>query len=184
MPKVIETPLPGLILFELQVFRDARGFFVETYHEGKYREAGLEATFAQDNMSSSSKHVLRGLHHQWPNPQGKLVSVVHGEIFDVAVDIRPDSPTYGKWHGELLSEENRRQLYIPEGFAHGFCVISDQALVTYKCTRVYDPNGDGSILFSDPDIGIVWPAEEPILSDKDRAAPLLRDLAPGRLPTC
>jgi dTDP-4-dehydrorhamnose 3,5-epimerase len=174
--RFLPTALPEVVLIEPDVFRDDRGFFLETWHAEKYREGGLPETFVQDNHSFSVRNVLRGLHAQIRHPQGKLVRAVLGEIFDVAVDIRPGSPTFGKWVGEILSGENFRQLWIPPGFAHGFCVLSETAHVLYKCTEVYRRDDEVSILWSDPEIGIDWPVLEPVLSAKDQAASRLRDL--------
>ncbi len=174
--RIRKTPLPGVLVLEPSVLRDDRGFFVETYHEKKFREEGLAVRFVQDNHSQSTKGTLRGLHAQYRRPQGKLVRVVEGEVFDVAVDIRRGSPTFGKWYGEILSAENFRQLYIPVDFAHGFCVLSKTAQVQYKCTEFYDPGGELTVLWNDPDIGIEWPVAEPFLSKKDAAGSWLRDL--------
>jgi len=174
--KIRKTPLPGVLVVEPTIFRDDRGFFVETYHEKKLREQGLAVRFVQDNHSQSKKGTLRGLHAQHRRPQGKLVRVVEGAVFDVAVDIRRGSPTFGKWYGEILSAENFLQLYVPVDFAHGFCVLSETAQVVYKCTELYDPGGEISVLWNDPDIGIEWPVEEPLLSPKDAAGQRLRDL--------
>jgi len=170
------TPLPGVKLLIPRVFGDDRGFFMETFNRRTAMEIGIPTEFVQDNHSYSPRGVLRGLHYQYPTWQGKLVRVVEGEIFDVAVDIRRDSPTYGQWHGVHLSGENKHQLYVPEGFAHGFCVTSEAAHVLYKCTTLYAPDEDAGILWNDPDIGIQWPVDSPILSDKDRAAPRLKDI--------
>jgi dTDP-4-dehydrorhamnose 3,5-epimerase len=180
--KVIETELPGVLILEPRVFRDDRGYFVETWNASRYAEAGLPERFVQDNLSYSTRGVLRGLHYQHPRAQGKLVSVLQGAVYDVAVDIRRGAPTFGRWVGVELSAENGRQLYVPEGFAHGFAVLGDEALFVYKCTAPYDPAGEGSILWDDPDLGIAWPLATPRLSGKDAAAPRLRDVAPGRLP--
>lgn len=177
--KIIGTSLPGVLIVEPRVFGDDRGFFLETYHADKFREAGLPDTFLQDNHSRSARNVLRGLHYQEPNPQGKLVRAVRGAIFDVAVDIRPDSAHFGKWFGVELNEENKRMLWVPEGFAHGFCVVSDSADVVYKCTRVYEPQHDHSLAWNDPEIAIDWPVREPLLSAKDAAAPGLASLRHG-----
>lgn len=174
---IIKTKLDGALIFEPKVFGDSRGFFMETYQKERYREAGILLDFVQDNHSRSSKGVLRGLHFQRTKPQGKLVRVVTGEVFDVAVDLRKDSPTYGLWEGILLSEENQRQFYIPPGFAHGFLVLSDVADFEYKCTDYYDASDEGSIAWDDPDLGIVWPIEEPQLSEKDKAAPSFMEFA-------
>jgi dTDP-4-dehydrorhamnose 3,5-epimerase len=180
--KVIKTKLSGALVFEPKVFGDERGFFMETWNYERYKEAGLDVKFIQANLSKSSKGVLRGLHFQNPNPQGKLVQILQGEVFDVAVDIRVNSPTFGKWHGEILSAENKRQFYIPEGFAHGFCVLSDEALFSYMCTNVYDAKADCSIKWDDEDIGIQWPISKPSLSEKDENAETLTSIEPNRLP--
>lgn len=180
--KLVQTNLPGAVVIEPQVFGDARGFFYESYNEAKYREAGIDHRFVQSNVSRSAKGVLRGLHYQWPNPQGKLVSVLEGEVYDVAVDIRRGSPTFGQWAGVMLTAENKRHFWIPEGFAHGFCVVSEFATFTYQCTALYDPNADAGIAWNDPDIAIDWPVGEPLLSDKDGKAPRLSDVAAARLP--
>jgi dTDP-4-dehydrorhamnose 3,5-epimerase len=180
---VIETRLPGVFIIEPRVFRDDRGYFLETFGAAKYGDAGHPTAFAQDNLSCSKPGVLRGLHYQFPTAQGKLVSVAQGEVFDVAVDIRVGSPTFGRWEGVTLSAENARQLYIPEGFAHGFLVTSQvPALFSYKCTQGYDPAGQCSILWDDPDLGIDWPGGSPLLSPKDAEAPRLRDVPESRLP--
>lgn len=176
--KVQELTLPGLRLIEPRIFRDERGQFLETWNQLRYREAGLPRTFVQDNVSWSTRGVLRGLHYQEPHAQGKLVSVLRGEVWDVAVDIRTDSATFGQWMGVTLSAENGRQLYIPEGFAHGFVVLSDGALLSYKCTDYYHPETERTIRWNDPEIGIGWPVEDPILSAKDRAGEPLRSLMP------
>ncbi len=173
-----ETPLAGVLLIEPDVFRDHRGFFLETYNEDKYGRGGLGARFVQDNHSKSRRGTLRGLHAQLRRPQGKLVRVIEGEIFDVAVDIRRGSPTFGRWFGEVLSAENFRQLYVPPDFAHGFYVLSEIAQVEYKCTDFYDPGGELSVLWNDPGIGIDWRLDaEPVLSDKDAAALPLAEIA-------
>jgi dTDP-4-dehydrorhamnose 3,5-epimerase len=166
------TPLPGVVLVEPTVFSDPRGFFMETYHAPKFAEAGV-----QDNHSRSVKDTLRGLHYQIERPQGKLVRVVAGEVFDVAVDIRRGSPTFGRWHGVNLSADNRLQLYVPPGFAHGFCVVSDTADVIYKCTDVYAPKGERTIRWDDPELAVAWPVARPLLSEKDAAAPTLAEMA-------
>ena len=180
--KFIETALPGCLIVEPQVFGDARGFFYESYNEAKYRDGGIDRRFVQSNVSRSAKGVLRGLHYQWPHPQGKLVSVLEGEVFDVAVDIRRGSPTFGKWQGVMLTAENHRHFWIPEGFAHGFCVVSEHATFSYQCTDLYNAQADGSIRWDDPAIGIDWPVSGPLLSDKDRDAALLSEVAEVRLP--
>jgi dTDP-4-dehydrorhamnose 3,5-epimerase len=179
--KTFTTSLEGLLILEPKVFEDVRGYFLETYHRLRYRDSGVDAVFVQDNLSFSKKDTLRGLHFQITQPQTKLVEVITGEIFDVAVDIRPGSPTFGQWAGIVLSEENKRQLLVPEGFAHGFCVLSKTAHVVYKCSVFYSPGDEGGILWSDPNIGIDWPVKDPILSDKDRQFPHLSDLAPAQL---
>lgn len=172
----VPTELPGVILIEPQVFRDERGFFLETYHQAKFAHAGLDVTFVQDNHSRSIQGTLRGLHAQWRRPQGKLVRVIQGEILDVVVDIRLDSPTFGRWLGIRLSAENFRQLYVPPGFVHGFCVVSAVAEVLYKCTALYDPGDEIGVIWNDPEIGIDWGIREPLLSEKDRRLPTLRAL--------
>ncbi|MEW6635334.1 MAG: dTDP-4-dehydrorhamnose 3,5-epimerase [Actinomycetota bacterium] len=179
---VRETGLPGVLVIEPRVFGDERGFFMESWNGRRYEKLGIPNRFVQDNLSFSQKGVLRGLHFQNPRPQGKLVSVLVGEVFDVAVDIRVGSPTFGRWTGAYLSAENRRQLWVPPDFAHGFVVTSEGALFSYKCTDYYAPEHDGSILWSDPEIGIEWPVESPILSEKDRNAPALREMPEGALP--
>jgi dTDP-4-dehydrorhamnose 3,5-epimerase len=171
-----ETELPGVILVEPDVHGDQRGFFLETYHASRYREAGIAAAFVQDNHSRSSKGTLRGLHGQFPHCQGKLVRVIEGEICDVAVDVRRGSPAYGRFTVTALSAENFRQIYIPPGLVHGFCVTSEVAQVEYKCTEIYYPEDEFSVAWNDPDLGIPWPVSDPILSQKDRSAPRLREL--------
>ncbi|MGA7616916.1 MAG: dTDP-4-dehydrorhamnose 3,5-epimerase [Thermoanaerobaculia bacterium] len=173
--KAIETNLPGVLIIESRSFEDERGFFMETWHQTKFAEIGIDARFVQDNHSRSTRGVLRGLHFQQPSPQGKLVRAVTGRIFDVAVDIRRGSPSFGRWTGVELSEENRFQLWVPEGFAHGFVVLSDVADVVYKCTAIYDAPADRGIAWNDPGIGIEWPVPRPILSPKDAALPSLKD---------
>ncbi|MDP9457237.1 MAG: dTDP-4-dehydrorhamnose 3,5-epimerase [Actinomycetota bacterium] len=170
---VRETDLPGVLVVEPDVFGDERGFFLETWNRARYEAAGLPSDFVQDNLSFSSRGVLRGLHFQNPHPQGKLVYVLQGEVFDVAVDIRVGSPTFGRWVGVSLSAENKRQLWVPEGFAHGFVVTSEKALFSYKCTDFYYREAEAGVLWNDPDIGIDWPIANPTLSDKDLAAPRL-----------
>lgn len=155
---------------------------MEAWHQARYAEYGLPARFVQDNVSLSQRGALRGLHFQHPNAQGKLVYVLHGEVFDVVADVRLGSPTFGRWEGVVLSAENRRQLYIPEGFAHGFCVTSDSALFVYKCTDFYAPQAERGVRWDDPDLGIVWPVREPLLSAKDTAHPRLKDIPPEWLP--
>lgn len=176
------TPLPGVLLFKPNVFGDSRGFFLESWNRNRYAESGLDRDFVQDNLSLSRKGILRGLHFQNPSPQGKLVQVLQGEVFDVAVDIRVGSPTFGQWYGTLLSEENHHQLWVPEGFAHGFCVTSDMALFAYKCTDFYNPKAEFSLRWDDPDVGIPWPVEDPALSAKDQAGLFLKDFPREALP--
>lgn len=180
--EVVPGKLPGVLLIKPRVFGDERGFFMESWNRQRYADAGVPAEFVQDNLSFSRRGILRGLHFQQPNPQGKLVSVLQGEVFDVVVDIRRGSPTFGQWEGFTLSSENKHQLYVPEGFAHGFCVTSDVALFAYKCSRYYAPDSEGSILWNDPDLGIDWPISEVELSAKDSHAPCLKDIPPERLP--
>jgi len=173
--KVIETALPGVLLLEPKVFGDERGFFMETYNAEVFAAAGIALPFVQDNHSSSRYGVLRGLHYQEPRPQGKLVRCTRGSLFDVAVDIRAGSPHFGKWVAYELSAENKRMLWVPPGFAHGFCVTSDVADLVYKCTELWDARVDHPIRWNDPDIGIDWPVAEPTLSPKDTFAPMLKD---------
>jgi len=171
---VIPTELSGLLIIEPKVFGDARGFFFEGYHRDRYRAAGIEAEFVQDNYSRSCRGTLRGLHYQLTQPQGKLVQVTRGAVFDVAVDLRRSSPTFGRSFGLILSEENHRQLYVPPGFGHGFCVTTDSADFVYKCTDFYNPADERTLLWSDPALGIAWPSIEPrILSAKDERGILL-----------
>lgn len=177
--KFTETKINGVYIIEPKVFGDNRGYFMETYNKEHFAEAGLTMNFVQDNESSSSKGVLRGLHFQTKHTQGKLVRVTKGEVFDVAVDLRKGSPTYGQWEGVVLSAENKKQFYIPEGFAHGFLVLSDHAIFNYKCTDFYCPEGEGGVLWNDPYIGIEWPLDgidNIILSEKDKVHPTLKDL--------
>ena len=168
--QTIDTKIQGAVIIEPKVYGDHRGFFLETYRDQPYRDqAKIELPFVQDNHSRSSRGVLRGLHFQKTKPQGKLVRVVRGEVFDVGVDLRKDSPTFGNWIGVWLSEDNHRQLWLPPGLAHGFVVTSDSADFEYKCTDYYDPSDEGCLIWNDPDIGIDWPSESPLLSDKDKA---------------
>lgn len=181
--KVIDTALPEVKLIEPRVFADDRGFFLETWNLGRYAAAGLPATFSQANLSSSRRGVLRGLHFQQPQPQAKLIYVLEGEVFDVAVDIRVGSPRFGEWWGTELSADNKRQLWVPEGFAHGFCVLSERALLAYLCTAEYVREADRGLRFNDPTVGVTWPVDEPELSAKDAQAPALAALeAAGALP--
>ena len=180
--KFIETGIEGLTVIEPTLFGDDRGYFMETYSQRHFEEGGMKMTFVQDNESRSTKGVLRGLHFQTQHSQGKLVRVTKGEVFDVAVDLRPGSETYGKWYGVRLSEENKKQFYIPENFAHGFLVLSDVAEFCYKCTDFYYPEFDGGIMWNDPDIGIEWPLdgiEEIKLSEKDKKHPSFKDIKRG-----
>ncbi len=178
---VIRCELPGVLTIEPQVFGDARGFFMETWNQQRYTEAGLEANFVQDNLSFSRRGILRGLHFQNPGAQAKLVSVLQGEVFDVAVDLRQSSPTFGKWHGTHLSGENKRQFFIPVGFAHGFLVLSETAMFHYKCTDFYSPKDELTLRWNDPQIGIRWPVPDPILSGKDAKGLSLGEIPRDRL---
>lgn len=180
--KVTETALPGVLIIEPKVFGDERGFFQETYHEKRYLEMGIKERFVQDNHSRSSQGVLRGLHYQLKHPQGKLVRVTAGEVFDVAVDIRQGAPTFGHWYGAILSAENHRQLYVPPGFAHGFVVLSESADFLYKCTDYYHPEDEGAVIWNDPAIGVEWPITDVSLSSKDSAALRLANIPAKQLP--
>ncbi|MCP5364792.1 MAG: dTDP-4-dehydrorhamnose 3,5-epimerase [Hyphomicrobiales bacterium] len=180
--QVSKTSLPGVVLVDMDVFPDERGYFFESYHFERYAAAGIASAFVQDNVSFSKKGVLRGLHLQHPHAQIKLISVLEGEIFDVAVDVRVGSPHFGQWTSTLLTADNHQQLLVPEGYAHGFYVLSATALVTYKVSERHEPVSALAVAWNDPDIGITWPAGEPTLSAKDAAAPLLRDIPPDRLP--
>ena len=181
--KVLPTKLAGVYIIEPQVFSDARGFFMETYHQKRYTESGIHCNFVQDNLSRSVRGTLRGLHYQLQQAQAKLIQVIKGVVFDVVVDIRCGSPSFGQWAGVNLSEENKRQLFVPQGFAHGFCVLSEAAEVVYKCTDFYAPEDEGGILWSDPDIAIDWPVAEPLISAKDSRLPHLADVPPEELPS-
>jgi len=174
--RFVPTAIPDVLIIEPDVHRDTRGFFLETYHEEKYREGGVPGPFLQDNHSMSVGGTLRGLHLQARRPQGKLVRVVEGEIFDVAVDVRRGSPAFGRWVGHTLSAGNFKQCWVPPGFAHGFCVLSERAHVEYKCTDFYDPAGEIGIVWNDPTLAIVWPIENPIVSARDRRHPKLDEL--------
>ncbi len=180
--KIIKTPLPGCLVIEPVVHGDARGFFYESFHAEKFAQAGLDLKFVQTNVSRSAQGVLRGLHYQWPHSQGKLVSVLEGEVYDVAVDIRRGSPTFGQWAAAVLSADNKRHFWVPEGFAHGFAVLSEQATFVYQCTALYDREADAGIRWNDAQIGVDWPLAQPSLSDKDQRAPFLSDVPPERLP--
>jgi len=177
-----QLEIPGVFLIEPVSFEDNRGYFLETFHQKKYKAAGIDQAFVQDNHSHSTQNVLRGLHYQLKHPQGKLIYAVTGTIFDVAVDIRKNSSTFGQWAGATLSAENKRQIYIPKGFAHGFVVLSESADVIYKCTDLYAPGDEYGILWSDPEIGIDWPVENPILSQKDLENPGLKEISENNLP--
>jgi dTDP-4-dehydrorhamnose 3,5-epimerase len=180
--KVLSTRLPDVKLIAPTVHADSRGFFLETYQQERYTRHHIGPHFVQDNLSLSKHGTLRGLHLQWPYPQGKLIYILQGEVFDVAVDLRVGSPTFGQWVGATLSDQNRHQLWIPHGFAHGFCVLSETALVAYKCTDLYHKETELSLRWDDPDVNINWPLEAPQLSDKDAQAPYLGDLSPDHLP--
>lgn len=179
---VIETTLPGVLLIEPKVFGDQRGFFLETFQADRYKAAGMELPFVQDNLSRSSKGVLRGLHYQLNYPQGKLVSVIRGKVFDVAVDIRQGSPHFGQWFGTELSDENHHQFYVPPGFAHGFCVLSDIVDFQYKCTDYYHPEDEVGVIWNDASIAVDWPITNPMLSDKDKLLWALADIPDNKLP--
>ena len=181
--KVREASIDGLLIIEPAVFGDERGFLLESYSRDRYANAGIASEFVQDNVSLSARGILRGLHLQHPNDQGKLCSVLDGEVFDVAVDVRVGSPTFGRWEGVRLSSKNKRQFYVPPGFAHGFCVLSDRALFSYKCTDFYSAPNELGVAWNDPDIGIEWPIEAPQLSEKDATNPRLKDIPAEDLPS-
>jgi dTDP-4-dehydrorhamnose 3,5-epimerase len=177
--RVSPTPIEGLLVVEPKVFKDARGYFMESYHRREYAAAGIDVEFVQDNQAQSIRGTLRGLHFQKNRPQAKLVCVLQGRVFDVAVDLRRDSPTFGRWHGELLDADSHRQFFVPMGFAHGYLVLTETAVFAYKCSDFYDAEDEGGLLWSDPDVGIRWPLEaigQPLLSDKDKGLPGLKDL--------
>lgn len=180
--KVIASSLPGVCVIEPDVFGDHRGFFMESYQKQRYINSGIDTVFVQDNISFSVRNTLRGLHYQYPRGQAKLVQVLQGEIYDVAVDIRKGSPTWGRWFGVTLSSENKRQVFIPEGYAHRFCVVSETALFAYKCSDYYLPEDEGGVRWDDAHIGIQWPVRSPILSDRDKTYPGLDDISADRLP--
>jgi dTDP-4-dehydrorhamnose 3,5-epimerase len=180
--KIIETDLPGCVVIEPRVFGDDRGFFFESFNLDKLGEAGIAPTFVQGNVSSSRRGVLRGLHYQWPKPQGKYVSVTEGEVWDVAVDIRRGSPTFGRWTAVLLTAENKRHFWIPEGFAHGFVTLSERAVFTYLCTQTYDASADAAVRWNDATLAVDWPVSDVTLSDKDSRAPFLDEIPEDRLP--
>jgi dTDP-4-dehydrorhamnose 3,5-epimerase len=179
---IIKTQLPGVLILEPKVFPDDRGYFLETWNSKRYEQAGIPGPFVQDNISFSKKGILRGLHFQYPQSQGKLLQVLFGEVLDVVVDICVGSPTYGQWTGEVLSDSNHRQMYVPPGFAHGYCVTSEAAIFSYKCTDFYNPATEHGIIWNDPAIGIEWPTDRPVLSPKDESYPTLEDLQPEFLP--
>ncbi len=178
----IQTDLPGVVIIEPKVFGDDRGYFFESFHRPRFAEQGIDLGIAQSNVSRSARAVLRGLHYQWPKPQGKLVQVLEGEVYDVAVDIRRGSPTFGRWTACVLSAQNKRLFWVPEGFAHGFAVTSEHAIFCYHCSNVYDPAADAGVRWNDAALAIDWPIAEPLLSAKDAQAPLLADVAADRLP--
>ena len=180
---VTELELPGVLLLEPRVFGDERGFFLETWQAQRYAEAGLPERFVQDNLSMSRHGVLRGLHYQIRRPQGKLVSVIDGEVFDVAADVDPESGTFGRWVGVRLSGDNKRQLYVPPGYAHGFCVLSDAAYFTYKCTEYYEPSLERGVRWDDPTLAIEWPVDDPMVNERDTRWPTLEEAGREELPS-
>ena len=180
--RFIDTGLAGVTIIEPKVFGDDRGYFFEGFHAPRFAEHGLDIAIVQSNVSRSARGVLRGLHYQWPNPQGKLVQVLEGEVYDVAVDIRVGSPTFGRWTACVLSAQNTRLFWVPEGFAHGFAVTSEHAIFCYHCTAVYEPSADAGVRWNDAALAIDWPVGDPVLSAKDTVAPLLAEVAPKRLP--
>ena len=179
---IIETKLPGVLVLEPDVFTDERGYFLETWNSTRHENAGIMGPFVQDNISFSKKSVLRGLHYQYPQSQGKLIQVLSGKVVDVAVDIRVGSPTYGQWFSEELSDTKHKQMYIPPGFAHGYCVISETAVFSYKCTEFYNPATEHGIIWNDPDLNINWSVKEPVISTKDSNYSMLKDVAQEQLP--
>lgn len=180
--EIIQTPIRDLVVIQPRVFKDPRGFFLETFQSQRYEGAGIAGPFVQDNHSRSAAGVLRGLHFQKNHPQGKLIYVVKGAVFDVSVDLRSGSPTFGRWYGTTLSDENNRQMYVPPGFAHGFCVLSESVDFIYKCTDFYHPEDEGGLLWNDPDLAIEWPVGSPILAPRDMEFPRLTELRPEDLP--
>ena len=180
--KVVETDLPGCLVLEPKIYGDERGLFYETWNKDVFSALGLNLEFKQANVSTSVRGVLRGLHYQWPKPQGKLVHILEGEVYDVAVDIRSDSPTYKHWAAVVLSAENKRQFWIPPGFAHGFLALSERVVFNYLCTETYDPECDAGLRWDDADLAIDWPVSKPVLSNKDAKAPFLCDIPTDRLP--
>jgi dTDP-4-dehydrorhamnose 3,5-epimerase len=181
--EIHSTKFNEVVVISPRVFRDPRGYFFETFQAERYKEIGIACDFVQDNLSYSKKHALRGMHYQHPHGQAKLISVVRGEVLDVVVDVRKGSPTFGQWESVVLSAENHRQLFVPQGFAHGFCVLSEDVLFTYKCSDYYAPDAEHGIDWDDPDIGIKWPIEKPLLSEKDAGYPRLRDVDEKDLPS-
>jgi dTDP-4-dehydrorhamnose 3,5-epimerase len=181
--RITEAPLPGVLIIEPPRFRDGRGWFAELWNAERYRAAGLDIDFVQDNVSCSGRGVLRGMHFQHPHPQGKLITALAGRVWDVVVDVRRDSPAFGRWYARELSAENGVQLWVPEGFAHGFLSLSDDAIVHYNCTALYRAGADRALAWNDPDVAIDWPDAPAVISEKDRAAPRLRDMPPDALPT-
>ena len=180
--KITRASLDGVLIIEPPCFSDSRGFFVETFQQARYLDAGIGHDFVQDNHSRSSQHVLRGLHYQIRNPQAKLLTVIRGRVFDVGVDLRAGSATFGRWFGAELRDDGPRQMYNPEGFAHGFCVLSDWADLHYKVSRPYDPGDEGGLRWDDPEVGIQWPVDAPVINARDAAFPLLKDLSAAQLP--
>jgi dTDP-4-dehydrorhamnose 3,5-epimerase len=180
---ILQTDLDGVLVIIPEAYKDQRGYFMETYQKERYNKIGVQMDFVQDNLSFSKRGTLRGLHYQYPKSQAKLIQVLQGEIFDVVTDIRPLSSTFGQWIGEHLSDKNKKQLFIPEGFAHGFCVLSETAMLYYKCSDFYAPEFEGGILWSDPDLSIEWPVDSPIVSNKDSKLPYLNNISHDRLPT-
>lgn len=180
--KIIQTAIPGVVIFEPKILGDRRGFFLETYREDLIKDAGINQPFVQDNHSRSRKGILRGMHYQLTQPQGKLIRVASGSVFDVAVDVRRGSPTFGEWFGTILDDKNMRMLYVPPGFAHGFLTLSDTADFLYKCTDYYHPQSEQGIAWNDPDIDIAWPSREPMLSEKDQSNPPLSKMPMDKLP--
>jgi dTDP-4-dehydrorhamnose 3,5-epimerase len=179
---VKEAKIKGVLILEPDVFRDERGFFLETWNKERYEKIGIRYSFVQDNISFSKKGILRGLHFQYPQPQGKLIQVLSGEVIDIAVDIRIGSPTYGQWHSEILSDTNLKQMFVPPGFAHGYCVMSESAIFSYKCTDFYNPATEHGIIWNDPELKIDWSIKEPVLSPKDAKYPRLKELSHSELP--
>ncbi|MBN2180316.1 MAG: dTDP-4-dehydrorhamnose 3,5-epimerase [Sedimentisphaerales bacterium] len=180
--KVIETKIPGVLILEPDVFSDQRGFFLEIWHRTRYESVGIKGPFVQDNVSFSQRGILRGLHYQYPQSQGKLVQVLSGRVVDIAVDIRVGSPTFGQWVGEELSDVNHRQIYIPPGFAHGYCVTSETAMFSYKCTDFYSRATEHGVIWNDHELNIDWPIKNPILSSKDSGYPMLKNISQDKLP--